>query len=686
MWCVVWCRYGAAKRMAGNNEDGRARLASLAAAFSGGGANNKSPSPTPPVAPVGSIRSRASTFLASPPVASSASPAPAVTKPVATLAPTTPTTPLTATTTASGWDTPQQRGRSTTASPAPVATASPYARASISSTPPQRGGTTLQASTVSSPFVVNTRSPSPSVSGGGGGDDSSAAEKEPEKEIVFTPDIEYVKNPSHLDGLGDMCGLMYLEVPNILHNLAVRYERNEIYTNINKVLIAVNPYQFIDIYHSGVIRDYRARALKRHTDLLPHVFTVAQGAYHNLFHTLTNQSLIVCGESGSGKTESAKHLMRYLASSEIEQSPPTDGSSAAAPESQSSDVKSEPTGNTHSGVSIEKQVLDCNPILEAFGNAKTVLNNNSSRFGKFTKLVFNATERKIKGSFIETYLLEKSRLVKQEKGERNYHVFYQLCSKAVPEEMAKALHLEAGPPAFHYLNQSGTIDVDGMSDSEHMTVLINALSSIGMDSDLQLLLFRIVAGVLHLGNISFKALSADSCEIAAGSPSAAALGFAAELLGVDKALLSKRLTTRSIVVPPNQTITKELSVADAEAGRDTMTKALYNSLFGWIVRSMNKTLFTGIGNGSGSGSGGASAASGTTVITADGESKEMLWIGILDVFGFERFENNSFEQLCINFANERLQQFFNVRNISINQRAFSGATSAINVCACVRVW
>jgi len=214
----------------------------------------------------------------------------------------------------------------------------------------------------------------------------------------YDPKAEFEPNPKHLDGVQDMSNLIYLEGPNILHNLDVRYGRDEIYTSISKVLIAVNPYKQLGCYSPELIMQYRELATRRNTGLPSHVFSISQSAYYQMTKYGVNQSMIVCGESGSGKTETAKHLMRYLAYS--------------------------PASELDEKVSIEKQVLDVNPILESIGNAKTLLNNNSSRFGKFTKLIFKKDYSSVLGSIIETYLLEKSRLVRQDPGKHIFSNFF----------------------------------------------------------------------------------------------------------------------------------------------------------------------------------------------------------------------------------------------------------------------
>ncbi len=337
--------------------------------------------------------------------------------------------------------------------------------------------------------------------------------------------------------------------------------------------------------------------------------------------TDSNQSMIVCGESGSGKTESAKHLMRYFAYNSKKKdnnagSGGDDTKESVAPPKphKSGGDDDEDEGFQVEEQSIEKQVLAANPILEAFGNAKTILNNNSSRFGKFTKLVFDeehppggtphdssqqhdpdAPPRKkiinpkfICGSFIETYLLEKSRVCKQEPGERNYHVFYHLCSDGGLDKATRDKYYLEAPDKYAYLIGGKTYTVDGINDPKLMKGLSKSMTSLKIDAEQQDQVFRIVSGVLHLGNIRFKPLSADS--VAVEKECEVTVNQCATLFGVDEKALTARLTTRNITVS-KQVITKPLSKADAEQNRDAMAKALYNGLFLWIVYKINRELF-----------------------------------------------------------------------------------------------
>eukprot|EP00808_Paulinella_micropora_P013586 g76738.t1 len=454
--------------------------------------------------------------------------------------------------------------------------------------------------------------------------------------------VEFHPNPSHLDGVADMSALIYLEGPNVLHNLDKRYEKNEIYTSISKVLIAINPFQDCVDYSQNLMTEYREAAKDKFKmrKMAPHVFSVSQNAYYKLVKFKQNQSMIVCGESGSGKTESAnsmivcgesgsgktesaKHLMRYLA-----WTPRTHGAS---------DSKT---------VSMEQQVLDANPILESFGNAKTVLNWNSSRFGKFTKIIFdNPDQEKIVGSVIETYLLEKSRITHQNPGERNYHIFYYLCKYgALPDDKYEKWQMDDADN-FYYTNQGESSKVKEVSDVERFQEMKAALGTLKIEEELQWELLEIAAGLLHLGNIVFEPDAADVADIKSDD-SINALDLASFLLHVPQVELKSRLLTQNLVIA-GTSIQKQLTPELADSNRDAVTKAVYSGMFDWIVRRINKELYP-----------------------HSARSPGLKWIGILDVFGFEIFEHNCFEQFCINFANERLQQYFNVNIIKSEQALY----------------
>lgn len=450
-----------------------------------------------------------------------------------------------------------------------------------------------------------------------------------------------INNPELVSRCPDLTGLTHMEEPNVLFSLYHRYENDHIYTNVASILLAVNPYQELSIYDNQTMMTYRSKSATGKTQgTSPHVFSVAEEAYSNLTSPFSkkrkknpkNQTLIVCGESGSGKTESAKHLMRYLANRTY------DLSKSVHDASQQSQV--------------ERQVLEANVILEAIGNANTLLNHNSSRFGKFTKLFINtdATNEcgvceigKVLGAATETYLLEKSRVVRQNPGERNFHLFY-ICLAGLKSEHRELFELvDFGPEDFYYTNQGGIFEVPGIDDAKWYNNLVKALSIVHVDEELQTQLFGIVAALLHMGNIEFIADgTSDDGSVITEQSKFHALS-AAKLFGVNVEDLVRRLTTTNVKVV-KETIAKKLNPRDASVNRDSIAKALYDDMFSWVVDQINAAL-----NGPG----------------------DFSWIGILDVFGFESFENNSFEQFCINFANERLQQHFNFSILLSEQREYA---------------
>ena len=332
-----------------------------------------------------------------------------------------------------------------------------------------------------------------------------------------------------------------------------------------------------------------------------------------------DQALVVGGESGAGKTETTKIAMRYLAG--------VAGTGRAAASSDGS----------RTGVGVEERILRTNPILESFGNAKTERNDNSSRFGKLIDIDFGVDGAML-GARIRTYLLEKSRVVAPADGERSYHVFYRLCAGANDEERAE-LSVPRDPLEFEYLAKSGVVDVDGVDDKRECDVLRDALHAVGIDAVAQREIFRVVAAVLWLGNVEFvdRELDGedDACGVAPGEGTKAA-STAARLLGVRADALCDALCTRVMKLPGGERVTAKLRAERAEEGRDALAKAMYSALFDWLVARINAS-FTADTNG----------------VTKRAS------ISILDIYGFEFFEHNSFEQLCINYANERLQAQFN---------------------------
>ncbi|GMP62461.1 hypothetical protein CsSME_00024560 [Camellia sinensis var. sinensis] len=349
-------------------------------------------------------------------------------------------------------------------------------------------------------------------------------------------------------GVDDMTKLAYLHEPGVLYNLASRFALNEIYTYTGNILIAVNPFRRLPhLYDIHMMEQYKGAAFG---ELNPHLFAVADACYRAMINEHGSQSILVSGESGAGKTETTKMLMRYLAF--------MGGRS-----------------NTE-GRTVEQQVLESNPVLEAFGNAKTVKNNNSSRFGKFVEIQFDKYG-KISGAAVRTYLLERSRVCQISDPERNYHCFYMLC--AAPPEDVKKFKL-GDPRTFHYLNQTNCYEVANVDDAREYLETRNAMDVVGISQDEQDAIFRVVAAILHLGNIEFvKGNETDSSKLK-DEKACYHLQTAAELLMCDEQALEDSLCKR-VIVTPDGNITKPLDPASAATSRDGMAKTIYSRLFDW---------------------------------------------------------------------------------------------------------
>ncbi|KAJ3025654.1 UNVERIFIED_CONTAM: Myosin type-2 heavy chain 1, partial [Siphonaria sp. JEL0065] len=469
------------------------------------------------------------------------------------------------------------------------------------------------------------------------------------KEIVFQSTIAALstakfatlpplKNPPMLEGIDDLSNLSYLHEPAVLHNIRLRYLQEQIYTYSGIVLIAMNPFQRLALYSSDIMREYSG---KRRGELEPHLFAVAEEAYRTMIRDKRNQSIIVSGESGAGKTQSAKYIMRYFATVDNLEGNNMSGSS----------IRSGVEGNlekANGGISeIEEAVLSTNPIMESFGNSKTTRNDNSSRFGKYIEILFSKPTGPTKnvnivGARIRTYLLERSRLIFQPASERNYHIFYQLCA-AVPAAERKELSLGRWNE-FYYLNQGGSGAIHGFDDAAEFAVTQQALSTIGISVSMQWSIFKICAALLHIGNIKITNYR-DEAQIADEDP---ALHQVASLLQISKDdfkkwILKKQMATRS------EKIVSNLNQYQATVGRDSVAKYIYTLLFDWLVKIINKNLWRE---------------------EAEASGKSGSFIGVLDIYGFEHFKKNSFEQFCINYANEKLQQEFNQHVFKLEQEEY----------------
>ncbi|XP_019380405.1 PREDICTED: unconventional myosin-VIIa isoform X2 [Gavialis gangeticus] len=416
-------------------------------------------------------------------------------------------------------------------------------------------------------------------------------------------------HPTSIHGVEDMIRLGDLNEAGILRNLLIRYREHLIYTNCGgrtytgSILVAVNPYQLLPIYSPEQIRLYTNKKIG---EMPPHIFAIADNCYFNMQRNNKDQCCIISGESGAGKTESTKLILQFLAA----------------------------ISGQHSW--IEQQVLEANPILEAFGNAKTIRNDNSSRFGKYIDIHFNKRGA-IEGAKIEQYLLEKSRVCRQAHDERNYHVFYCMLKGMTPEQKKK---LGLGKATdYNYLAMGNCTTCDGRDDSKEYANIRSAMKVLMFTDTENWEISKLLAAILHMGNLRYEARTydnLDACEVL----QSASLITAASLLEVEPQDVKNCLTSRTIITR-GETVSTPLSMEQALDVRDAFVKGIYGRLFVWIVEKINAAIYR----------------------PPSQELKNVRRsIGLLDIFGFENFTVNSFEQLCINFANENLQQFF-VRHV-----------------------
>uniref|UniRef100_A0A665VYA7 Myosin VC n=1 Tax=Echeneis naucrates TaxID=173247 RepID=A0A665VYA7_ECHNA len=421
------------------------------------------------------------------------------------------------------------------------------------------------------------------------------------------PQLPPLRNPDILVGENDLTALSYLHEPAVLHNLKVRFvESRIIYTYCGIILVAVNPYKQLPLYGDAIIHAYSGQNMG---DMDPHIFAVAEEAYKQMARNHKNQSIIVSGESGAGKTVSARYAMRYFA------------------------VVSKSGSKTR----VEDKVLASNPVTEAIGNAKTTRNDNSSRFGKYTEIGFDRRYRII-GANMRTYLLEKSRVVFQADNERNYHIFYQLCSCAhLPEFTSLKL---CSADQFQYTCTGGDTTIEGIDDKKDMEETRRTFSLLGLKEDFQADVFRVLAAILHLGNVEIRNSGEDKSSV---SPSDPHLAVFCELLGVSSEGLVRWLCHRRIVLVA-ETVVKPVPKERAVNARDALAKQIYSHLFDCVINKIN------------------------TALQVPG--KQHAFIGVLDIYGFETFEINSFEQFCINYANEKLQQQFNLHVFKLEQEEY----------------
>ncbi|XP_076442426.1 myosin heavy chain, striated muscle-like isoform X8 [Babylonia areolata] len=434
---------------------------------------------------------------------------------------------------------------------------------------------------------------------------------------TFKKDDIQQMNPPKFEKIEDMANMTYLNEASVLYNLKSRYSAGMIYTYSGLFCVAVNPYRRLPIYTQSVIDKYRG---KRRTEMPPHLFSIADNAYQYMLQDRENQSMLITGESGAGKTENTKKVIQYFALV------------AAATQK-----KGEEEETTSKKGSLEDQIIQANPVLEAYGNAKTVRNNNSSRFGKFIRIHFG-TQGKIAGADIETYLLEKSRVTFQQSAERNYHIFYQICSNAIPANNDKML-IQPDPGLYSFVNQ-GHLVVDGIDDVEEMKLTDTAFDVLGFTEEEKTSMYKCTAAIMHFGELKFKQRPREEQAEADGTAEAEKAAF---LMGINAGDLLKSLLKPKIKVG-NEYVTQGRNKDQVVYSVAALAKSLYNRMFEWLVKRVNKTL--------------------------DTKNKRQFFIGVLDIAGFEIFDFNSFEQLCINYTNERLQQFFNHHMFILEQEEY----------------
>ncbi|XP_036106781.1 unconventional myosin-Ia isoform X1 [Molossus molossus] len=400
-------------------------------------------------------------------------------------------------------------------------------------------------------------------------------------------------------GVEDLVLLEPLEQESLLKNLQLRFENKEIYTYIGNVLVSVNPYQQLPIYGPEFIAKYQDCTFY---ELKPHIYALANVAYQSLRFRDRDQCILITGESGAGKTEASKLVMSYVAAV---------------------------CGKGDQVNSVKEQLLHSNPVLEAFGNAKTIRNNNSSRFGKYMDIEFDFKGSPL-GGVITNYLLEKSRVVKQLKGERNFHIFYQLLAGA-DAQLLNTLKLERDTSGYGYLNQEVS-RVDGMDDASNFKAVQCAMTVIGFSEEEILWVLEVTALVLKLGNVELSDEFQANGTQASGIRDGRGVQEIGEMMGLNSKDLERSLCSRTVKTAKEKVVTA-LNVIQAQYARDALAKNVYSRLFNWIVNRINESIKVGTG-----------------------EKRKVM--GVLDIYGFEILEDNSFEQFVINYCNEKLQQVF----------------------------
>ncbi|RKP20185.1 hypothetical protein ROZALSC1DRAFT_12995 [Rozella allomycis CSF55] len=414
-------------------------------------------------------------------------------------------------------------------------------------------------------------------------------------------------NPPKFEKVEDMADLSYLNEASVLHNLKQRYFSSLIYTYSGLFLVTVNPYHRLPIYSDQVVKMFKG---KKRIEMPPHIYAVTDNAYRDMIQNHENQSILITGESGAGKTENTKKVIQYLTS-----------------------ITSDKM--TSSGC-LEEKIILANPILEAFGNAQTIRNNNSSRFGKFIRIEFNNAGA-IAGGNIERYLLEKSRVVYQTSKERNYHIFYQFL-KGAPVELRKKFLIDGTVNDYAYVKSSNK-NIEGVDDTSEYKNLVEAMNVMNFHQNEQEDYFRIISAILHLGNLNIEEDKENQAQI----NDMAVVEKLCHILGVQVSDFVKGLL-RPVIKAGRDWVSQARTASQVVYSVEALAKSLYERMFGKLVDRINQEI--------------------------DLPGNKSTFIGVLDIAGFEIFQNNSFEQLCINYTNEKLQQFFNHHMFILEQEEY----------------
>ncbi|XP_036613875.1 myosin-8 isoform X3 [Trichosurus vulpecula] len=433
--------------------------------------------------------------------------------------------------------------------------------------------------------------------------------------LTVKDDQVFPMNPPKYDKIEDMAMMTHLHEPGVLYNLKERYAAWMIYTYSGLFCVTVNPYKWLPVYNPEVVAAYRG---KKRQEAPPHIFSISDNAYQFMLTDRENQSILITGESGAGKTVNTKRVIQYFATI------------AVTGEKKKED--SSPFKGT-----LEDQIISANPLLEAFGNAKTVRNDNSSRFGKFIRIHFGTTG-KLASADIETYLLEKSRVTFQLKAERSYHIFYQITSNKKPE-LIEMLLITTNPYDYAFVSQ-GEITVPSIDDQEELIATDSAIDILGFTSEEKVSIYKLTGAVMHYGNMKFKQKQREEQAEPDGTEVA---DKAAYLQNLNSADLLKALCYPRVKVG-NEYVTKGQTVQQVHNAVGALAKAVYEKMFLWMVARINQQL--------------------------DTKQPRQYFIGVLDIAGFEIFDFNSLEQLCINFTNEKLQQFFNHHMFVLEQEEY----------------